>query len=158
MKFLTCLLASLPLASLSAEQAKPAVEKPAVNAAAQPAVAFQKWTPELEAKLRKQGRFILINFTADWCLNTKVNEKRIFSDKGFLEAFKAKNVAFLEVDMTKQNEQHKAYLETYGGKAIPLMVLAKGNKTADVVLDEILKPKDLIDALNSFQPEKSKKQ
>src|SRR5690606_34410902 len=56
---------------------------PALSATAAPAtplnndgsIAWRAFTPALLEKLRAEGRPVFIDFTADWCITCKVNER-----------------------------------------------------------------------------------
>jgi thiol:disulfide interchange protein len=70
-----------------------------------------------------EGRPVLLEFTAEWCLNCEVLEKTTYSNKKVIQtAIKAKLIPF-RVDMTDFNEHHKRLLKKYGGTALPFALL-----------------------------------
>lgn len=72
---------------------------------------------------------VLIEFTADWCLNCKVLEQTVYADRAFLQAAMGTGLVALRVDMTDYNDDQKSLLEKYGGTALPFAVLLDGRGT-----------------------------
>lgn len=71
----------------------------------------------------QEGRPVLLEFTADWCVNCKVLEKMTYSDKAVIKAAHLVNLISYRVDMTDFDEEQKMTLEHYGGTALPYAVL-----------------------------------
>lgn len=72
-------------------------------------------------------RPVLLEFTADWCLNCKVLEKTVYADKGVVRAANHVRVIPCRIDMTDFDEKQKALLRRYGGTALPYVILIDGN-------------------------------
>lgn len=72
---------------------------------------------------------VLLEFTAEWCLNCEVLEKTTYRDHKVIHAAKKGGVVPYRVDMTDYNAGHKALLEKYGGTALPfaLLIAPDGN-------------------------------
>ena len=51
------------------------------------ALASEPFSPDRLAALRAQGRPVLVNFTAAWCVTCQVNERLAFSSPSVAEAF-----------------------------------------------------------------------
>lgn len=84
------------------------------------------WQPFSEDKLklaRSEARPVMIEFTADWCLNCKVLEKTVFRSQTVAAAVKKTVLLPLRVDITEVNAANKALLTRYKGFAIPYVVL-----------------------------------
>ncbi|NOZ54087.1 MAG: protein-disulfide reductase DsbD [Gammaproteobacteria bacterium] len=69
----------------------------------------------LERELTKataQGKIVMLDFYADWCVSCKEMEKYTFSDPGVQQALK--NVVLLQTDVTLNDKQDKALLSQFG--------------------------------------------
>lgn len=84
------------------------------------------WQPFEEAALeraRANAQPVLIEFTADWCLNCKVLESTVYKTTKVLSAVREMSMLTLRVDITDMSAAKKALLGRYGGFAIPFLVL-----------------------------------
>ena len=71
----------------------------------------EKWSLERVNELRNEKRNILLNFTADWCLTCKVNERMVLSSKEFISMIENGEIAYLVADWTKYDPQITEELE-----------------------------------------------
>src|SRR5690606_6337878 len=77
-------------------------------------ITWRKFTPETLAALRAEGRAVFIDFTADWCITCKVNERVALSKPEVSAAFAEKGVVALKADWTNSDEMVTKALEGYG--------------------------------------------
>lgn len=107
-----------------------------------------RWSPKVVETLRKQGYTVFVDYTADWCLTCKVNEKTILSQSRVQEQLNAKNVAFVVADFTRPNAEISKSLQSFGKSGVPLYVVYPANLSEDpIVLPEIITPDMVIQAL-----------
>lgn len=78
------------------------------------------WSPERVAELRAEGRAVFVDFTADWCVTCKVNERLVLKTDSVQQAFADTNTAFLIADWTNKNDEIARELESYGRAGVPL--------------------------------------
>ncbi len=69
------------------------------------------------------GQPVLVEFTADWCINCKALERSTFKDKTLLDIIGVMGVVPLQVDLTLVDEQRRDIFERFGGRAIPFIVV-----------------------------------
>ena len=84
------------------------------------------WKPYAQSNLDEalqSGRPVLLEFTADWCINCKILEKTTYSSLEVIATAKKMNLVALQVDMTKFRDAEKTLLDHYGGTALPYAVL-----------------------------------
>ncbi len=114
-----------------------------------------QWEPFSEARvmdLVSQGKPVFVDFTADWCLSCKVNEKVALSSSEVVRKFIDLKMNMLKADWTLRDDTIARALEKYGRNSIPLYVLYSGNGMADyVILPEVLSPGILLEALNKVE-------
>ncbi len=109
------------------------------------------WEPFSESRLAfllDQGKPVFVDFTADWCLSCKVNEKVAFGSTEVTGKFRELGIIALKADWTSRDEAISQALSKYGRNSIPLYVLYPGNGSKDfILLPEVLSPGILLDAL-----------
>jgi thioredoxin:protein disulfide reductase len=91
-----------------------------------------KSSAELDARIAKaQGKSVMLDFYADWCVSCKEMERFTFSDAA-VQA-KLKNTILLQADVTANNEDDKALLQRFQlfGPPATLFFDAKGKERAD---------------------------
>lgn len=94
------------------------------------------WSPENVAKLRADGYSVFVDFTANWCINCKVNELRVLKQDDVKLVFKETNTAFLIADWTARDAVIANEIERHGRVGIPLYLLYPAGN--DAVSPEIL--------------------
>jgi len=115
-------------------------------APAEGAPVWEPWSPERVAELQKEGRPIFIDFTADWCLNCKYNERFVLSTPAVQAGLKG--FALLKADWTRGDPRITAELKRLGKAGVPVYsVLPSGGNGAPEVLPEILTQGLVRDAL-----------
>ncbi len=116
-------------------------------------IAWEPFSEERLAALVAQGKPVFVDFTADWCLSCKVNERVAFSSAEVRAKFKDLGIAALKADWTLRDDKIAKVLAGYGRNSIPLYVIYDGSSDAKpVLLPEVLSPGILLDALGKVQP------
>jgi len=112
-------------------------------------IGWQRWSPAAVAKARAEGRPILVDFTADWCLTCQAN-KRIAIDIPSVRAkLKAINAVALLGDYTRLPDDITTELNRFGRAGVPLVLVypAKSSEPPQV-LPEALTPGIVLNALD----------
>ena len=115
----------------------------AASAVDQTGLAWQPFSPARIDELQAQGRAIFVDFTADWCITCKLNERVALADGAVLKAFTDNDVALLRADWTRQDPLITRELEANGRAGVPLYLYyprpgGSGQRQAPVVLPQIL--------------------
>jgi thiol:disulfide interchange protein/DsbC/DsbD-like thiol-disulfide interchange protein len=111
--------------------------------AAPGAHAADEWQPYDAAQLAKlnaDGKPVLVNFTASWCLTCLVNERNAFADSAVQEVFHSKGVTLMKGDWTNRDPAITQALTAFGRAGVPLYVAynSKPGSAEPVVLPQIL--------------------
>jgi len=137
---------------LNLKSAAPAAEE-AKSAEAAAAVA---WTPQNVDAIKGQGKPILVNFTASWCITCQVNDRTSLSTQAVKSAMARTSTIYMVADSTKYNPDVEQALSDFGRGGLPLYVVYPANGGKPVVLPQVLTPRIVISALEQAT-EKGKK-
>lgn len=106
----------------------------------------EAWSSARVAQLRAEGRTIFVDFTADWCITCKVNERGALRSARVEEAFRSRDVAVLVGDWTRSDPAITAELARFGRNGVPLyLVYVKGGEPT--VLPQLLTPDLVVQSL-----------
>jgi thiol:disulfide interchange protein/DsbC/DsbD-like thiol-disulfide interchange protein len=110
---------------------------------------WQPWSPEAVAQARAQGRPVLVDFTADWCLTCKANKTTSIEIEPVRAKLKALNAVALLADYTRANPTIAAELQRFGRAGVPLVVVyPKDPAKPPIVLPTLLTPSIVLEALD----------
>jgi thiol:disulfide interchange protein/DsbC/DsbD-like thiol-disulfide interchange protein len=102
----------------------------------------------LEEHLR-QAKPVFIDFTAEWCLTCKVNERSVMGNQDVIEKFRNSNIVAIRADWTNRNPEITKLLAKFGRSGVPLYVIfPAGRPTAPIILPEVITSGMVIDAIN----------
>jgi thiol:disulfide interchange protein DsbD len=138
--------ALLTAAQAPVSQPEAAASRPGAGPAAAP------WsTAAVEAALAA-GRPVLVNFTADWCVTCKINERTSLGSAGVTAALERSNAVYLVGDWTRRDDAITAELQRHGRSGVPLYLLYSPGAPEPRILPQLLTEGVIIDALKEVQP------
>jgi thiol:disulfide interchange protein DsbD len=100
-------------------------------------VAWQPFSAAKLAELRASGKPVFVDFTADWCITCKVNERVALSDPSVKQAFDSAGVVTLRGDWTRRDGEITHVLEANGRGGVPLYLYYPSG-AEPVILPQIL--------------------
>ncbi|HEX6040794.1 protein-disulfide reductase DsbD family protein, partial [Longimicrobium sp.] len=111
------------------------------------------WRPYSAAALqaaRDSGRVVLVDFTADWCLTCKVNERVAFGSDAVRASLRAHDVTLLRADWTTRDPSVTRALAAFRRNSVPFVVLyGRDRAAAPAVLPTLLTPGIVTRALDA---------
>ena len=88
-------------------------------------------------ELRNSNQIVFLNFTADWCITCKVNERVALKTQKVQKILDSESINYLEADWTRKDEMIASKLEEFGRSGVPLYLLYP-SKGKPIILPEIL--------------------
>ncbi len=107
------------------------------------------WSPERVAALRGAGRPVLVNFTADWCITCKVNERLVLSRSSLQAALRERDIVLLTADWTSQDSRITEELAAWGRSGVPLYLLYPPGAGAPAILPQVLTQNAILKAADA---------
>lgn len=116
---------------------------------------WRPFSPELLQQLVAEGKTVMIDFTADWCWTCKTNKKVAMNVESVKKVVEAHGVVPLKADKTYDAPEVDTLLRALGNEAagIPfLAIFPAGNPNEPILLDGILTPGMVLEALQQAGP------
>ncbi|MBZ4376060.1 protein-disulfide reductase DsbD [Corallococcus sp. AS-1-6] len=108
----------------------------------------QAWDEAAVTAALAAGQPVFVDFTADWCLTCKFNERTVLSRDDVRQAFLKHNVAFFVADWTRRDARITTKLAEHGRAGVPMyLVLSPGAPGKPEVLNELLTADSVIQAV-----------
>ncbi len=107
------------------------------------------WQPFSEPAVEAlAGKVVFIDFTAEWCLTCKVQERTVLETATVREAMAAHGVVPIKADWTRRDAVIKAWLNRHGRVGLPMyLVLPADRSRPPIVLPEAITPGMVVEAL-----------
>lgn len=109
----------------------------------------EAYTPERLAALRAEGRPVLVNYTAAWCVSCQVNERVALSTNAVAQALDRNKAAYLKADWTRRDAAIAAELASFGRAGVPLYLVYGANGGDPAILPSLLTEGVVVKALDA---------
>jgi len=118
------------------------------------AVSWQPWSRGAVQAALRDDRVVFVDFTADWCISCKVNERLVLADGEVARALGRDDVVALKADWTRPDERIRAELARHGRAGVPMYLVIGPRAPQDPeVLPEVLTPELVLSALRRADPD-----
>ena len=97
-----------------------------------------------------QGRPVVVDYTAAWCVTCQYNKRTTLSDPQVLAAFDRKQVLLLRADWTRRDPEITAALSRLGRNGVPVYALTAPEDRATRLLGEILSVREVLEAVDAL--------
>ncbi|MCC7259677.1 MAG: thioredoxin family protein [Alphaproteobacteria bacterium] len=115
-----------------------------------PQAVDEAWQPFDEMQivpLVAQGKVVLVDVTADWCLTCKVNKLAVLDAGDVRALFADNNVVLMKADLTSPDATITAFLNSHGRYGIPFNIIFGPNAPDGIALSELLTKDAVKDAV-----------
>ena len=96
-------------------------------------VVWEDFDPQRLAEYHEQGVSVMVDFTADWCFNCKLNEKFVYESHVVCEKLHEKGVVAIKADLTHSDAKTDSITvlrKELGANSIPFMAIFPGDDWA----------------------------
>lgn len=124
--------------AVTAAAARIAPDPAAETATSGAALASQPWSAQAVQAALAEGRPVLVNFTADWCVTCKINERTALSSPRLARAMEQANAVYLVGDWTRRDDAITRELERHGRSGVPLYLLYRPGQAEPRILPQLL--------------------
>ena len=107
------------------------------------------WSSQKVQAALAEGRPVLVNFTADWCVSCKINERTALASPVTAKALKDANAVYLEGDWTRRDDAITRELQRHGRSGVPLYLLYTPGQSEPRILPQLLTEGVVVDALKT---------
>jgi thiol:disulfide interchange protein/DsbC/DsbD-like thiol-disulfide interchange protein len=95
---------------------------------------WKPWSPEAVAQARADGKPVLVDFTATWCVTCNATVKPALETSSVIEKLKELNAVALLGDYTRTPQQMTDEISKYGGAGVPLVLVFPKDPNAPAIV------------------------
>lgn len=111
-------------------------------------ISWRAFEPDRVSALVADGKVVLIDVTADWCITCKVNKRFVLDRDSVTGRLQQEGVVAMQADWTTADPEISAYLASYGRYGIPFNIVHGPGAPEGVVLPELLTESVVLEALD----------
>lgn len=110
-------------------------------------LAWQPFTRAELARLRAEGKTVMVDFSAEWCQTCKFNKRFVIDTRPVKQFVEAHGVVPLYADWTDGAEEVTVTLDELQSKSIPVLAIYAPSQRQPIVLRDLLTQGQLLEAL-----------
>ena len=110
-------------------------------------ITWAKFDPDSVKSLVSQGKTILVDITADWCLTCQANKRLVLDRPVVAGLISGGTIVPMKADWTRPDPKIAAFLARYGKFGIPFNIIYGPGAPAGLVLPELLTEQAVTEAL-----------
>ena len=111
------------------------------------------WSPAAVVASLDNGRPVLVDVTADWCVTCKANKALVLDRQPvsavMAGALAANELTLLRADWTRPDDEIAAFLASYGRYGIPFNIILRPGGQVPIILPELLSDDAVLTALEN---------
>lgn len=110
-------------------------------------LAWQAFAPETIDTLVADGKTVVVDVTAEWCVTCQVNKKLVLEKPDVRKALTQNNIVLMQADWTLPDQKIADYLASYGRFGIPFNAVFGPGAPDGILLSELLGVDEVLGAL-----------
>lgn len=147
-KYVFTVLATLGvLAALFAPGFSTAPSKTTASRISTATLPWQPFAPDEIPRHVAEGKTVLVDITAEWCVTCQVNKKLVLETDDIITALSADDVILMQGDWTRPDPVIAQYLAGYGRYGIPFNAVFGPKAPDGILLSELLGRQEVLDAI-----------
>ncbi len=122
-------------------------------------IAWQPFSPQALAQARAEGKTVMVDFSADWCLTCKTNLKFAIETDAVRNLIASNGVVPMLADWTDQSPTIKKALNDLGYNSIPVLAVWPANPQGKnvLILSDLLSENQVLEVLKAAGPSKNER-
>ncbi|MFH1681399.1 MAG: protein-disulfide reductase DsbD [Candidatus Eisenbacteria bacterium] len=113
-----------------------------------------EWIPDYDlgmAEASREGRPVMIDFTADWCAACRELEHKTYTDAELIR--ESRRFTMILVDCTRSSEKIQSLLAEHGVRGLPTIVFidSSGRRAEELTVTGFLEPEPFLEILRSVR-------
>jgi thiol:disulfide interchange protein DsbD len=103
------------------------------------------------AEAHEEKRNVIVNFTASWCTNCKLNKAAALNTAAARQLYAEKNVLLLTADITNDNPEAQELMRHLGSRSVPFLAIFPGDEPKrPVIMRDILSREKFLGELRNL--------
>jgi len=121
-----------------------------------PKIPWKPFSLAAVKQARDEGKTVMVDFTANWCPNCKLNSKWAIETEAVAQLVEANNVEPLLADWSEPSRDIQQALNALKADSIPVLAIWPAGAPDDqvIVLRDLLREKDVLEGLKQAGPSK----
>jgi thiol:disulfide interchange protein len=109
------------------------------------------FSPKLLKDAHANGQHVMIDFTANWCMNCQYNKVTVLHSKKIIELVRKKNILTIKADLTRPDPQIESLMENLGSRSVPFLAVFPGDKPFEpIVMRDLINKGALVSVLTQL--------
>lgn len=107
---------------------------------------------EVIAAKRAEGKNVFVDFTAEWCVNCKINKRVAINTEEVKKAFAEHNIELVTADYTNEDPRITEILKAHGRAGVPLYLLYPADPSLPAIQlpDGLIRPANIYEAIGQL--------
>ncbi|MDR2578005.1 MAG: thioredoxin family protein [Chitinispirillales bacterium] len=117
----------------------------------QTAALWSDFSPQALRAAHEEGRNVIVNFTAAWCTNCKLNKIRALNIPAAQKVYAEKEIVLLSADITNYNPEAQSLLHHLGSRSIPfLAIFSADSPNNPIIMRDIISKERYLAAIRGL--------
>lgn len=112
-----------------------------------PVLPWRPYSEEALAQAKRENRLVIVDFTAEWCVNCKLNLKNALNTEQVLKFVEEHNAVPLLADWSDNSSEVGAAIKGHGFSSIPLLVIYSPDSNEPMRIPDLVTESQVLEAL-----------
>jgi len=112
---------------------------------------WSSFSPGALEAAHEEKRNVIVNFTASWCTNCKLNKAAALNTAAARQLYAEKNILLLTADITSDNPEAQELMRHLGSRSVPFLAIFPGDAPKNpVIMRDILSKEKFLGELRNL--------